>query len=312
MLYTRLTFRSELKDEAILPPFKGSTFRGAFGTALKQVVCAMKRQDCRSCLLGSSCVYASFFETKGPIKTQDGKEVAFPPHPFVIEPPLTTKMHFQSGECLDFNLILFGRACDYLPYWIYAFNQMGHSGIGRKINGKRAEFVLKTVLSSQGKIIYSSRDQRLVTDDVISSLVFQEPQGEVKRLTIHLKTPLRVKDQNHLKADLPFSILIRASLRRISSLFSCYGDGNPNLDYHGLVERSRNKSIEIEKSDLQWFDWTRYSNRQEVKMLMGGMMGSVSYKGNLIEFLPLLRLCEEVHLGKQTTFGLGQIGVEVG
>ncbi len=306
MLYGRFIFNCELNAEAVLPPFKGSTFRGAFGVALKRVVCALKRQDCQKCLLGSRCIYAFFFEKKNSVPLH-GKKVAAIPHPFVIEPPLNSKTHFRPGEGFDFNLLLFGRATTYLPYCIYAFEQMGQTGIGKRIQGKRAGFVLKTV-SANGQIIYSGQDKRLRSEDITSHLVLLgPPSNEVKALTIHLQTPLRVKHENYLKADLPFHVLIRAALRRISSLFACYGDGEPDLNYHGLVERAR--GVRTEESNLRWFDWERYSNRQETRMLMGGMIGSVTYKGDLAEFLPVLRICEEVHLGKQTTFGLGQIKI---
>jgi CRISPR/Cas system endoribonuclease Cas6 (RAMP superfamily) len=68
--------------------------------------------------------------------------------------------------------------------------------------------------------------------------------------------------------------------------------------------------VETEESTLQWFDWKRYSNRQEMEMLMGGLVGGISYTGALTEFCPLLRLGEVVHVGKQTTFGLGKIEVK--
>ncbi|OPY93315.1 MAG: hypothetical protein A4E73_00247 [Syntrophaceae bacterium PtaU1.Bin231] len=41
-------------------------------------------------------------------------------------------------------------------------------------------------------------------------------------------------------------------------------------------------------------------------MLMGGLLGEIQYEGSIGEFLPLLRFCEEVNLGKQTSFGLGR------
>lgn len=296
MFYGRFTFTTELNTEAILPPFKGSTFRGAFGSALKRVVCALKRQDCDSCLLASRCVYAFFFEKK------DGH-----PHPFLIEPPLTIKTHFEPGVPFEFNLLLFGRALDYLPYCIYAFEQVGQIGIGKRINGKRAGFVLKAV-ASNGNIIYTSSDRRLIKADFASKFTLQSPPAGIKCITVHLKTPLRVKHENHLKAELPFHVLIRAALRRIASLFACYGPGEPALDYKGLVKRAQ--AIETTESNLRWFDWQRYSNRQEVRMLLGGMVGSVSYQGDVGEFLPLLRIGEEAHLGKQTTFGLGKITIE--
>jgi CRISPR/Cas system endoribonuclease Cas6 (RAMP superfamily) len=120
---------------------------------------------------------------------------------------------------------------------------------------------------------------------------------------------LRLKYLNELESGLPFHVLIRAALRRISSLFTAYGDGEPDLDYRGIVRRAQ--EITIEKSALHWFDWRRWSNRQDQGMLMGGLMGSITYAGALTEFMPLLLLCETLHLGKQTAFGLGKIKIYI-
>ena len=95
---------------------------------------------------------------------------------------------------------------------------------------------------------------------------------------------------------------------RISSLFNCYGNGEPELDYKGLVNRAKNVRIIV--SDLNWYDWHRYSHRQDNTMLMGGMVGSVTYEGDIEEYMPLIGLCQRVHLGKQTSFGLGKIKAE--
>jgi hypothetical protein len=258
--------------------------------------------------LNSRCVYAFFFEQKNGIP-RGSKSGGSIPHPFVIEPPLTTRTHFRAGDAFDFNVLLFGRATEYLPYCVYAFDQMGQTGIGKRVNGRRAGFVLKEVRSGPtGEIIYSSEDQRLQRVNFSSELTLSEPPAAgIRRITIYLKTPLRVKQENHLTAHLPFHTLIRAALRRVSSLFTHYGSGEPDLDYKGLVERAQ--AVEIVESDLRWLDWERYSNRQETKMLMGGISGSITYSGDLREFLPVLRVCEEVHLGKQTTFGLGKIKI---
>jgi hypothetical protein len=63
MLFGEYRFHAVLEDDAILPPYKGSTFRGGFGVALKQVVCALRRQGCPACLLRRQCVYALVFES---------------------------------------------------------------------------------------------------------------------------------------------------------------------------------------------------------------------------------------------------------
>ncbi|HDM76347.1 MAG TPA: CRISPR system precrRNA processing endoribonuclease RAMP protein Cas6, partial [Deltaproteobacteria bacterium] len=73
----------------------------------------------------------------------------------------------------------------------------------------------------------------------------------------------------------------------------------------------RAEAVETVNSELKWFDWKRYSNRQDQAMLMGGIIGSVTYRGDLGEFVPFIDFCSRVHLGKQTTFGLGKISYEI-
>jgi hypothetical protein len=41
-------------------------------------------------------------------------------------------------------------------------------------------------------------------------------------------------------------------------------------------------------------------------MKLGGFVGEVEYRGELREFVPLLKLGEQIHLGKGTGFGLGK------
>jgi CRISPR/Cas system endoribonuclease Cas6 (RAMP superfamily) len=120
---------------------------------------------------------------------------------------------------------------------------------------------------------------------------------------------LRFKYKNQLKADLPFKVLVAAMLRRMSSLMNEYGGAEPPLDYKGMVFRANN--VKTKASDIRWFDWHRYSNRQEQRMLMGGMIGSITFEGLLTEYLPILHFCEKVHVGKQTSFGLGRMEIDI-
>ena len=128
------------------------------------------------------------------------------------------------------------------------------------------------------------------------------------KIKLTIETPLRLKFNNKLQADLPFHLLVRAMLRRVSSLMNAYGDGEPDLDYRGLVQRAEN--VCMVENNLSWYDWQRYSFRQDVKMLMGGIVGSITYEGAVDEYLTLVKFCEQVHIGKQTTFGLGKIKME--
>ncbi len=122
-------------------------------------------------------------------------------------------------------------------------------------------------------------------------------------IVLHFLTPTRLKFENSLTSDLEFHILIRNLLRRLSALSYFHCGQRLDLDFKGLIERA--KRVTKVESRLRWVDWERYSARQQSTMLMGGLIGSVTFEGPLAEFLPLLKLGELVHVGKGTVFGLG-------
>lgn len=208
MLLGAYQFFCRLENDAELPVFKGSTFRGVFGRALKKVVCALKRQECETCLLRGRCLYTLVFETLLAKPPPEGARVIPPPHPFVIEAPATEQTHFPAGGEFNFNLLLFGSVNQAFPYFVYAFDQMGKIGIGRKVNGERGRFLLESITSND-KIIYSGKTQRLEAIDGLQSLCLElpPPSSETFSLKVTIETPLRLKFENRLHADLPFHIL---------------------------------------------------------------------------------------------------------
>jgi CRISPR/Cas system endoribonuclease Cas6 (RAMP superfamily) len=66
------------------------------------------------------------------------------------------------------------------------------------------------------------------------------------------------------------------------------------------------KTVQVEKSELRWHDWERYSARQDARMTLGGFAGRITFAGPLAPWLPLLRVGEVLHVGKGTAFGLGK------
>ncbi|HEY9159918.1 MAG TPA: CRISPR system precrRNA processing endoribonuclease RAMP protein Cas6 [Desulfomonilia bacterium] len=227
----------------------------------------------------------------------------------MIEAPITKKTHWTKGELFDFDIILLGKANEYLPYFVYAIEQMGQTGIGKMIDGFRSTFNLVSVKANR-KLIYSGKERKLVkgsfTKNISAGRFAKIKESEISGITVVLQTPLRLKFENNLKrAELPFHVLIRACLRRISTLFETYGKGEPALDYKGLISLA--ETVRTVHSDLSWHDWRRYSSRQDQEMLMGGLVGNIIYEGNVLNnFLPILKFCETVHIGKQTSFGLGK------
>ncbi|TVL99080.1 MAG: hypothetical protein CV087_19450 [Candidatus Brocadia sp. WS118] len=132
------------------------------------------------------------------------------------------------------------------------------------------------------------------------------PQGNNHNntITIFFLTPLRLRFDGHITDKIEFHILLRNLLRRISSLSYFHCGEKLEIDFKGLIERAG--AVKMTKSDTKWFDWKRFSTRQEEWMSLGGITGTVSYEGDLAEFTPLLKLGEYVHVGKGTSFGLGK------
>ncbi|MEK7699373.1 MAG: CRISPR system precrRNA processing endoribonuclease RAMP protein Cas6 [Planctomycetota bacterium] len=125
--------------------------------------------------------------------------------------------------------------------------------------------------------------------------------------TISLRTPLRIRFDGQITDSLEFHVLLRNLLRRISSLSYFHCGKKLDMDFRGLIEKSR--AVRQTASDIHWYDWKRYSTRQEEWMSLGGVIGNVLYEGDMTDFMMLLRLGEYVHVGKGTSFGLGKYEV---
>jgi CRISPR-associated endoribonuclease Cas6 len=316
MIINYNVYRLELlpEERILLPPYKGSTFRGAFGTVFKRIVCALKQRDCEECLLSGKCVYAYVFESRPEKRVHIFGRVNTIPRPFVIEPPEDEKTEFYSGERIEFALLLVGRAADYLPYFIYTFEEMGNRGIGRG----RGRYRLLEVKDPQDREVYTSETRRITSVKPLQIKLGHAIRhcieginsvSSSQSITLRFKTPTRIKFNRRLVIDLQFHILMRQLLRRLFLLwhFHCRGSSPTEelKDSHKrIIQYSQN--VRLLRSSLRWYDWERYSHKQKTRIRLGGFVGEVTYEGPIAPFLPLLRAGEVLHIGKNTTFGLGK------
>jgi len=235
------------------------------------------------------------------------------PHPFVIEPPAETQRIYKSGEQVSFALTLIGRANDYLPYFIYTFDELGKIGIGRR----RGKYTLLTVKKAGGDggdvgtLVYSSADKtiRSIPPDeiVIPAECFTEEEKST-RLTLKFLSPTRISYQRHLATELRFEILVKNIVRRFNLLRYFHWDRQSVPLEHGKIIAEAER-VSVKENSLRWWDWERYSSRQHTRMKMGGFIGEISYEGNIEPFMPLLKAGEVLHVGKGTGFGLGKYWV---
>ncbi len=299
--FNTFTFIVEAREILLLPYFKGSTLRGGFGNAFKQIVCALKKNSCLDCLLKEKCVYCYVFETPPPADTKIMKKYDTAPHPFILEPPMGKERTYKPGETLSFGFTLMGKALAYLPYFIYAFDELGRIGIGKG----RGKFFLKNVLCNR-KIVYNSEEKAISPcEPSLISIGFNEGVVDMPpELEISFLTPTRITYDKHLILDLEFHILVRSLLRRLSLLhyFHCNGT-QPEWDFRALIDKAT--EITVKNRDLRWFDWERYSARQDTRMKLGGFTGKILFEGNIGPFMSLIKAGAVLHVGKGTSFGLG-------
>jgi hypothetical protein len=317
-----------------LSEYKGATFRGGFGTVFRRVACA--------CGSGATvhqkrCLYSQVFETPQREDLPALPRTAHLPHPFVLEPPLETQRVYTPADRLTVHLILVGQALEWLPYFVFTFDELGRVGIGQN----RGRYQVDEVCSVNGadtSVVFSGRTRRFLGQG--QHVTFEElwqPDEAVQAAEVEFLTYTRVMGKGHLRSSVDFPLLFGALLRRIALLMYAHGDGGTlplpsgrSIDALSIVRYFYDRSAQqpdarqairdayrvaeqviMARQGLHWEEWERYSTRQETRMKLGGVLGAVCYTGPIGPFLPYLRVGEYIHVGKNTTFGLGQMVVRV-
>ena len=295
-------FRAE--EPLRLPAYKGSTFRGALGHAFKQVSCALRREHCDTCLLKHRCAYSVCFETPVPEGAEIMRRYPSAPHPFVLEPPADDRQLYESGEELAVRLWLVGSAGEYLPYFIYAFDEMGKRGLGRD----RGKAVLTRVeTGADAACLYTEETQNISGKPECWNAATIEARVEDLRgkpLKIYFETPMRVKSENRLTESCTMSVLAPSLVRRLHTLAYFFCGASWTKDIGALLDLSA--QVDTLEENVQWMDWTRYSARQDTTMQLGGFIGEALYSPVPAPLLLYLCWGEALHLGKGSAFGQGK------
>ena len=328
LFFEKYRFSVEVTSPMLLPEYKGSTFRGGVLTAFKSAVCMMPHGQCEICPLTDHCSYYSLFES---IKVTSSLGV---PMPYIIEPPLTERRMFDAGDALEFSVALIGKATVYWKLLIFAVRRLGQTcGIGRRVDGRRGRFRLKRVdsvgLNDSTVTVYSAQDDFqhdlpiMLTEEEVSQWnggkhgnKETKGGGNQTQYSIRFLTPVclieNVRENSstvhkRLVTELDFPLLMRALIRRLGGLSAAYCDGGrfPLSHLLDLASEIHTAEFSLVREDIQ-----RYSRRQQKRHPIDGMKGTLRLEGNLEPFLPYLRLGEWLHIGKKTTFGLGQYQIE--
>ena len=307
MEIARFSFEFSAEEGGNLPLYKGGVLRGGFGYTFGKLACHTGARDCRGCDSKETCPYSYIFETS-PIGDETGfSHYSEVPRPFVIESDESRRRSFSPGDPLQFNLILMGKAVDYLPYFIFCFDELGRRGLGRNRIRFRLEAIRGFEFGKSRWVPLYDPESGSLSDQIPVTRADELHIETGDTLSMEFLTPARIKYRGKYITHLEFHVMIRSLMRRISMIMAYHGDGAPELDINDLIARAQ--TIEVQKWDLKWQDWPRYSTRQRTEMKLGGLVGKVTYEGDFEKFLPIIALGEQIHIGKNTTFGLGRYSV---
>ena len=307
-----LNVRATVTEQLELNEHTGAALRGAFFEALWGRFCVNKQAPtCADCPLVNACPVSSLV---APLRNEAprGRDV---PRPYAIRPPVEHARTLKPGDQFSFGLTLFGYRLDLFPYVAMALQLMAQSGIGRRTqenNWRRGRFTVDEIqainlLSGQTKLVQASGSNHVIVPDLPTTWVDAEALAATlpsDRVTLRFLTPLRLTDQQKLVKHSLLRPLVERLLERHDFLASEYGGQAFACDERNhLIEIA--SAAEVLQDTTTWEEVSSYSRRERKSTPIGGLMGAITFGGNLRPLLPLLAWGMVLQAGKDTTKGNG-------
>jgi len=301
-------------SKLFLPNFAGSMLRGAYGHALRKLVCMTKAPSCEGCNLRFSCPFPRLFEPYGIDITKVGlrHNQATPPPPFIIVPPQIGHYAIEADQSFQFEIRLFGSSIHELSLIIEAWRRALLKGLGTS----KVSCHLLTVecqLPDHDLLIYDGSNNLLtqVPIEYLSSEI--EKTRPEKDCTLVVSSPLRLQTNGKRFAikDLSVERLVMDSVRRTRLLVAVCGteSDKKQVAVWPLNDWKQSALKANLTSDLNWMEWSRQSSRQGQTINTGGWMGSIEIKNADPAVYYALKMAEITGLGKECVFGFGRVNI---
>lgn len=300
----RFRLRFEAEKPYIVAGYRGSAWRGVFGTSLKRLVCITQDRECGGCLVRGSCVYPYVFETGREAAEEAPRSAEQAPHPYVLMPEPDWRRREVRWETVEVTLL--GHGVDQWAYVLHALKQGAERGVG-------AERVVLRLAEAEEEKAGVGWQQAMRGDGVLIAGAAETPAipAMPERVRIELVTPVRVRREHDLVEPerLGLDEFVAAVLRRLALLSRFHTQAAWKMDHAGLREAARGARVTEQR--LRWQDWARYSNRQQKKIPMGGVVGWYEVETAGLEGVwPFVWLGQWAHAGKGAVMGLGRYRVE--
>ena len=309
----QLHFTCQVQTPILLNEHQGSAIRGALFHALRNQFCFNKKaKDCGECAVWATCPICFLVATRNP-KSERGVDV---PRPYIIEPPLDDKTRYQPGETLVFGLTMFAQALSLFPYVVLGSKALEQGGLGKKLRRedgrwRRGTFVIREIaalnrLTGERQPVLRQGDAMVsvpelpVTNEQVLAQAAQLPRD---RITLMFKTPTRIIEQGKLQHRPTFRPLIQRLYQRLRDLTREFTDAPWEFDFRPVMAQA--EAVQVVEDRTRWVELDSFSTRRGASTPLGGLVGQVTFEGDLEPFLPWLVWGEIVHVGKDAVKGNG-------
>lgn len=322
--YIRTEFKLQFLSEVRADTNLLFVLRSVLGKNLRTMCCISRKSKCAECQFSKTCVYAFLFET---ILSSDnfalpGRNRASHPYSF------SSTQNLSVGNFLkeySFEMTLFGRAIEYLPYIYAAFVRSGENGLFKS----RMPFQIKSINVDKKNILLDENHLDMnffpsewnydfsdfekdcndefipAADEGMPKQVQNDGTERTSEILVNLKSPLRFKVAGRYTLDFTAKDFMNCLFRRVKTLCSLYGEISEEEKFLWQIPC---ENILITEKNLRWVDIRHYSARQKAAMDLGGAVGTFKLRGNFSDTeKALLKLAEVAGAGKNTNFGLGQL-----
>lgn len=212
---------------------------------------------------------------------------ANPPRPYVFRARHLDGRAIQPGEQFHVGLNVFAKDTTLPRHLKEAFASAANLGFG----------------ANQGKADLQSPTEppKLISIDLTPEL------APTQKIRVEFLTPAELKHEDQIAQRPEFPILFARVRDRISTLRALYAEGPLEIDFRAIGERS--SAIQLTRFEGRTINTQRRSTRTGQTHSIGGFTGIAEYEGDLDEFLPWLEAARWTGVGRQCSWGKGEIAV---
>lgn len=294
----KINFTVRIKNRSSLPYYLGSAWRGLIGWELRRLICPFTELPlCQPCQIKGNCPYFMLFE-----KGASRPDIKDAPRGYILYPPPTT----NNGQD-ELEITLVGECTKLLPVVVAAIQEGKSVGLGANRNaytinglseklpdGRRQELSLNTEAIADVAGPFPLEDWILKASKTTASQVF-------------FLTPVRLRKQGKYIEKMVWPFYFTTIASRLEALNCLFHTGTPLGRETFLKLQTLFEPTSQISDDLQWVDYTRFSNRQHRKVMMGGLIGSACCDTPPNGLDAWWQAAALLHVGKGASMGLGRV-----